>query len=755
MFYSKKYFQNYFFIILALLFLLPILLPLQARAEITYPYTLDEKPQTLFGDSAQIGTYLGMENYTAGYSGGYAHITFTYTHHQCCFAGYPPLVYITDVDPQTTSTPTERSSLAAYNIPSFNNIATDWYSYDIQFDALGYRVVVKQQAEGNEIFNEYRNIAGLTDTDFVAITNRYPRDAEATGVYALSLAPFSIKEGPVEPEEKVVNPLIVIPGIMGSAYKNAELVIDPILHTYDDLLATFDQNGYTPGLDLFTFPYEWRDSNLLTANLLDDKITEVKNACLSQTPQNIDCSKVDIVAHSMGGLVARAYIQSLDYDSDVDQLIFLGTPHKGSPTDYLQWEAGKFPPDVNNIMKELFFEAEALRKGYPTIFDYIHNRPILSVQELLPIFDYLKDDNTATVRAYPNNYPQNVFLESLNNNISALINSGVEVTNIVGDSGENKTINTIRVIPTDHAIFWQHGEPEGFGGVIGDSGLERGVGDNTVSPTSSALTGFTSEEIVASHNRIPTKSANSVFKILTGNDSVTNIDNGSDIDPKVLILQLLSPIDVVVTAPDGKKIGKNFSSGQEYNEISGAFYSGFQTDDEYITILNPMDGQYKVEVKGTGSGGEYAVLTSLVSGSVSATKEVSGLTLPSQVTTLNVLVNNEDIGETESQKIINSEVLKNDIIKAYDLGWITDKKLKDQLLKKAEGIIKVEKRIEKVIEKLPNGQRKEKRIERLEQRVDNKAALALLVELKGYRKGKINEQAYNIIKEDLEWLLNN
>ena len=291
--------------------------------------------------------------------------------------------------------------------------------------------------------------------------------------------------------------------------------------------------------------------------------------------------------------------------------------------------------------------------------------------------------------------------------------------------------------------------------MIGDSGLERGVGDNTVSPTSSALTGFTSEEIVASHNRIPTKSANSVFKILTGNDSVTNIDNGSDIDPKVLILQLLSPIDVVVTAPDGKKIGKNFSSGQEYNEISGAFYSGFQTDDEYITILNPMDGQYKVEVKGTGSGGEYAVLTSLVSGSVSATKEVSGLTLPSQVTTLNVLVNNEDIGETESQKIINSEVLKNDIIKAYDLGWITDKKLKDQLLKKAEGIIKVEKRIEKVIEKLPNGQRKEKRIERLEQRVDNKAALALLVELKGYRKGKINEQAYNIIKEDLEWLLNN
>jgi len=31
----------------------------------------------------------------------------------------------------------------------------------------------------------------------------------------------------------------------------------------------------------------------------------------------------------------------------------------------------------------------------------------------------------------------------------------------------------------------------------------------------------------------------------------------------------------------------------------------------------------------------------------------------------------------------------------------------------------------------------------------------LVLDLKLYKKGKINEQAYNIIKEDLEWLILN
>jgi len=717
-----------------------------ASAAILNPYVVDDKLPRLFGDSIQLPGYYGLENYTLDYTTGYLHMTFTYTHNDCCFAGYPPRLYITNVDPRATTTPTLKASVVIFQLQDrFHdpNHSTNWYSYDIQFDATGYTVVVKK-AGITEIVNIRRDVPGLINSDWVSLANLYPM-FNPPARFSMALTPVPIRDVILPPEPQTPDPVIIVPGIMGSAYKNGKLVIDPILHTYDDLIATLDENGYTSGVDLFTFPYEWRDSNVFTANLLDDKISEVKSIC--------DCDKVDIVAHSMGGLVARAYIQSVDYDDDVDQIIFLGTPHKGSPKDYLIWEAGKFEPDFRGLLTSLFFEAEALRNGYTTIFNYIHYRPILSVQELLSISDYLKDDDTGIIRQYPNNYPRNFFLESLNNNIPSLLNSGVEVTNIVGNSGENKTIEKIRVIPTDHAVFWEHGKPEGFGAIIGDSGLERGIGDDTVTLAGSSLDGVVGEEILASHNRIPTVAANRIIKIITGEDSTTNIDGSSNIDPKVLLLQLLSPVDVVVIAPDGKKIGKNFETEEEYNEIPSAFYSGYKTEDEYITILNPIDGEYKVEIQGIDNGGEYRVLTSYVSDNILSTKEISGLTEPGQITTLSVGVDNNNPEDIEPEKVVTSEVLLNDILKSYELGWITDEKLRNRLVEKTKAIIKIEEKIEKVEEK--NKRNKDKKIEQLEQKIDKQAAKALLIELKGYKKDKINEQAYNIIKGDLEWLINN
>ncbi|RZJ92902.1 MAG: alpha/beta hydrolase, partial [Hymenobacter sp.] len=47
---------------------------------------------------------------------------------------------------------------------------------------------------------------------------------------------------------------------------------------------------------------------------------------------NISAAKVDIIGHSMGGLLARQYIQDNSaYNNDVNKLITLNTPHSGSP----------------------------------------------------------------------------------------------------------------------------------------------------------------------------------------------------------------------------------------------------------------------------------------------------------------------------------------------------------------------------------------------------------------------------------------
>jgi len=49
--------------------------------------------------------------------------------------------------------------------------------------------------------------------------------------------------------------------------------------------------------------------------------------------------KIDIVAHSMGGLAARWYLLH-DDDAPVRRVVFLATPHHGTMTAYLAWGDG-------------------------------------------------------------------------------------------------------------------------------------------------------------------------------------------------------------------------------------------------------------------------------------------------------------------------------------------------------------------------------------------------------------------------------
>lgn len=49
-----------------------------------------------------------------------------------------------------------------------------------------------------------------------------------------------------------------------------------------------------------------------------------------QIDANIKGGRVDIIAHSLGGLIARVYVQQLGGARRVDRLITLGTPHRGT-----------------------------------------------------------------------------------------------------------------------------------------------------------------------------------------------------------------------------------------------------------------------------------------------------------------------------------------------------------------------------------------------------------------------------------------
>lgn len=197
-------------------------------------------------------------------------------------------------------------------------------------------------------------------------------------------------------ESMMVNdqpPVIFIHGVLGSKLKDADTQEDLwpgavsrlLLHNYDDIAYDINPETLTPlpskavayeisdgaaGKDFYgkivrtlsetggyklskigekinpkqknyyVFHYDWRQDNVISASQLADFIEQIR------VDYNDPTLKVDIVAHSMGGLIARYYIrygkQDVIGDNDFDQklnmygaervrrVILLGTPNLGS-----------------------------------------------------------------------------------------------------------------------------------------------------------------------------------------------------------------------------------------------------------------------------------------------------------------------------------------------------------------------------------------------------------------------------------------
>jgi len=431
------------------------------------------------------------------------------------------------------------------------------------------------------------------------------------------------------PENICVDPVILIPGVLGTMWRNdGELLLDPILHSYDNLVATFEANGYVASTTFFTLLYDWRNSNVDTALLLKQKIDEVKAIC--------SCNKVDIIAHSMGGLVARQYVESDGYQNDIDQVVFLATPHLGAPKAYLPWEAGAFPiPDRSDLVVYFLLRSFAKHDGFSNVFDYISKRPLISFSELLPVYDYKisQDVSTSTpvFEVYPNNYPRNFFVEGLQSKKSRL--NQVRFSNLISSSTNSIGSIIVSSYPRSDGR-WAHGEPVNL---ILNAGLQYIEGDGTV-PISSASAMGNNEYIDSTHTKIVSDATPRSYEILSGRTPTTIIDNLDKMDAKFLLFSVLSPVNISITAPDGRRVGVDGESG-EVNQIPGAFYSG-PGRDEFIIIPNPSDGHYEIETRGTGDG-DYTIIASVIANDTSTDNEFTATTTMGSVSNLVMNVSGE------------------------------------------------------------------------------------------------------------------
>lgn len=276
-----------------------------------------------------------------------------------------------------------------------------------------------------------------------------------------------------------VYPVVVIPGILGS-WKNfsGAWVIDPLLGTYDNLLEELRLVGYEDGVSLFTFPYDWRQPLETTGS----ELGTVLDGFLAQAAARpyVRADKVDIIAHSMGGLVSRAYIQGNGYGYNVRRLITLGTPHLGAPMAYLRAEGLDFGTDIAGRVFEAIVRSLARKSGYCTrvwtprrcdvtnqdLYRYIQEQAP-SVRNLFPDRRYLANNpggylisaaNPAQI--YPYGVQVNGFLEGLNGNVGFLVSRlGMQgIIPVVGDG--KRTDSYYRVIPppTNQAPLWANGK---------------------------------------------------------------------------------------------------------------------------------------------------------------------------------------------------------------------------------------------------------------------------------------------------------
>ena len=249
-------------------------------------------------------------------------------------------------------------------------------------------------------------------------------------------------------------PIVFLPGIFGSTmisgadnvgiYKqgwpnlpSAMPAPQSELKLSTGLLARIGDPGYKSFVDnlnkidgykAYACPYDWRLSlqEIVDNHYLQDTI----DLAIRESGQDPKTGKVIIVGHSMGGLVARQYIQSSSYRNDIDTLLMIGTPNNGSAFTYTTLEGGEIIDDDYKLFDPISFtptrsgRANILLNAYNTIKHRVpstHDDTLNSQQ----IFNFLyRDKEIKSLVMLGAQYKELLFWwpPSLNDNRNPLIN---------------------------------------------------------------------------------------------------------------------------------------------------------------------------------------------------------------------------------------------------------------------------------------------------------------------------------------------
>ena len=291
--------------------------------------------------------------------------------------------------------------------------------------------------------------------------------------------------------------------------------------------------------DIFEFPYDWRLRDKMNAVRNDDSYPppeSTKDApdlarLLQRVIDETGANNVNMIVHSQGGLVTKSLLKQKPGNSNyIRNLIFLGTPHLGSPKAILPLLYG----EVGISLIDYFIKDEVLKTiapRMPGLYDLLPSEQYFSV-----LGPYFIDNGTKDTKTVMDGY----LLNKLGNS------QGIET--IISDSNElheeldTQSLNSLSGQPFESYMIAGCGLPtfKKFAQIYGGKNIFTGesynseniTGDGTV-PLGSALSTYVDHLLIAAgakHSEIP--SNDSVVPVLL------NILRGTYADPMAKVREV-------------------------------------------------------------------------------------------------------------------------------------------------------------------------------------------------------------------------
>ncbi len=474
----------------------------------------------------------------------------------------------------------------------------------------------------------------------------------------IELAPGETRTVAMEIElfDSTAIPVVLVPGMLGSSHKSMagkwgksgiypqfknptyEDGTDLILHDPDSKVGWRNLKDSLVNINVHGVycPWDWRMP-------LDQAADTYLAKCIDKAKAMSPNGKVNVIAHSMGGLLVRTYIQKRDCADTILNFSMVGTPNLGSTNAYFLWEGGD-PKKIDDLFDGIFdswmnvywktteiMHEDTYNKGdigpsENAKIQQFYQEKVKTARELQPINGFLKYNGSGTPQTIATDGNINTTLQTLNNDGQKNVCMGDEsssskVVTRVYLSDTEKTLTNLNVYHPSGLLVLSPLYSDGWPKNPMTTALS---GDGTVPEVSAQYPcsdGWASCKWTSgAHMKLINTARNLIIDDLYPGQASPQRLFAAAAAPATPSIQITYTglVQPHLVDPQGHVVGLDYSTGDLVNDVPDASVN-LDNGIGNITIPAPLEGTYTLSMKSYYSG-DFSVRVSYVDESQIATE---------------------------------------------------------------------------------------------------------------------------------------